>query len=151
MPKADRFDRFRRRPIQQLGKDSGGEALTAAFILFCVLARVVTSSRAERRVSLALIDNPLGTANRFDFVEAQCRVAAAFGVQYVAASGITDVAAVERFERLITLTNPSQARVQVQGITDQDAGRPIQAVSAARGDVLTPSGAERRRWAGEEP
>src|SRR5690606_35516233 len=96
LPKADRFDRpLRRRPISQLAKDSGGEALTAAFILFCVLARVVSAgSRRGRRVSLALIDNPLGTANRFDFVEAQCAVAAAFGVQYVAATGITDPAAI---------------------------------------------------------
>jgi hypothetical protein len=150
MPKADRFDRFKRRPIQQLGKDSGGEALTAAFILFCVLARVVTSGRAERRVALALIDNPLGTANRFDFVEAQCRVAAAFGVQYVAASGITDLAAVERFERLITLTNPGQGRVEISGENDFTPGRPIQSASVARTDVLTPSGAQARRWAGDD-
>lgn len=151
LPKADRFDRpLRRRPISQLAKDSGGEALTAAFILFCVLARVVSAgSRRGRRVSLALIDNPLGTANRFDFVEAQCAVAAAFGVQYVAATGITDPAAIERFERLITLTNRGQDRVSVEHQQDHGPGQPVEAVLWARDAVLTASGGVPRQWPGE--
>lgn len=148
LPKADRFDRpLRRRPISQIAKDSGGEALTAAFILFCVLARVVSAgSRRGRRISLALIDNPLGTANRFDFVEAQCAVAAAFGVQYVAATGITDPGAIERFERLITLTNLGQERVSVEQHQDRGLGQPIEAVLWARDAVLTASGGVPRRW-----
>lgn len=149
IPKADRFDRWHTRPIEQLTKDSGGEQLTAAFILFCVLARVVSGPRNEHRTALALIDNPLGTANRFDFVEAQCRVAAAFGVQYVAASGITDPAAVERFERLVTLTNPGQGRVRVERAEDRGLGRSIEAVTLAREAVLSPPGAPPRAWAGE--
>lgn len=153
LPKADRFDRRpRRRPISQLAKDSGGEALTAAFILFCVIARVVSGGgRRERRVTLALIDNPLGTANRFDFVEAQCAVAAAFGVQYVAATGIADPAAVERFERLITLTNPGQERVNVERREDLGVGRPIEAALFAREAVLTPAAGAPRAWPGGEP
>lgn len=148
MPKADRFDRWtRRRPIAQIGKDSGGEALTAAFILFCILARVVAGgSRREKRVTLALIDNPFGTANRFDFVEAQCVVAAAFGVQYLAATGISDHAVTERFERLITLSNPSQHRVEVKGNEDQGIGRPVDAVLWARDEVLLPAGGTGRTW-----
>ena len=149
MPKADRFDRWpRRRPIAQLGKDSGGEALTAAFILFCVLARVVAGgpSRRDRRVTLALIDNPFGTANRFDFVEAQCVVAAAFGVQYLAATGINDPAVSERFERLITLSNPSQHRVEVTRNDEPGLGRAVDAVLWAREAVLLPAGGVPRAW-----
>jgi hypothetical protein len=146
IPKADRFDVWSaRRPIQQLSKDSGGEALTAAFILYCVMARVAAGGRrGDERVTLALIDNPLGTANKFDFVDAQCRVAAAFSVQYIAASGIPDPRAIERFERLVTLTNPTQSRVRRASVEDQDLGRPIEGALLARDDVLVAPGAPPR-------
>ncbi len=139
IPKAHRFDEFRRRPIQQLSKDSGGEGLTGAFILYCLLARVVTNRERRagaRRVSLALLDNPTGKASKFDFVEAQCRVAAAFGIQYVAATGVADLSALERFERLITLRNPAQQRVIVDRVEDQADGRTLAAVLFARDEVL---------------
>ncbi|HVY60429.1 MAG TPA: hypothetical protein VHF22_02200, partial [Planctomycetota bacterium] len=152
IPKADRFDVWPpRRPIQQISKDSGGEALTVAFILFCVMARVAAGGRrGEDRVTLALIDNPLGTANKFDFVDAQCRVAAAFSVQYIAASGIPDPQALERFERLITLTNPSQRRVKRESVDDPLPGRPVERVLFAREEVLEAGGAPRRTGGGAD-
>ena len=70
-------------------------------------------------------------------------------MQYVAATGITDPAAIERFERLITLTNTGQDRVTAEQHQDRGIGQPIDAVLWARDSVLTASGGVPRRWGGQ--
>lgn len=85
--------------VERLGKDSGGEVLTSAILLFCNLARLRARNRGRlaTQTSVLMLDNPFGTASRLSFLEVQLEVARAAGVQLVYTTGVKDYDAVSLF------------------------------------------------------
>jgi hypothetical protein len=98
--------------IVKLKSFSGGEQVTAAIILYCIIVKL-RSQRRGRVASLAedsgflLLDNPLGKANLPDFVDLQISMADRMGVQYICGTGINDFDALAGFPKIIRLRNSS--------------------------------------------
>jgi hypothetical protein len=98
--------------IVKLKSFSGGEQVTAAIILYCIIVKL-RSQRRGRAASLAedsgflLLDNPLGKANLPDFVDLQISMADRMGVQYICGTGINDFDALAGFPKIIRLRNSS--------------------------------------------
>ena len=98
--------------IVKLKSFSGGEQVTAAIILYCIIVKL-RSQRRGRTASLAedsgflLLDNPLGKANLPDFVDLQISMADRMGVQYICGTGINDFDALAGFPKIIRLRNSS--------------------------------------------
>lgn len=98
--------------IVKLKSFSGGEQVTAAIILYCIIVKL-RSQRRGRAADLAedsgflLLDNPLGKANLPDFVDLQISMADRMGVQYICGTGINDFEALAGFPKVIRLRNSS--------------------------------------------
>jgi hypothetical protein len=98
--------------IVKLKSFSGGEQVTAAIILYCIIVKL-RSQRRGRTALLAedsgflLLDNPLGKANLPDFVDLQISMADRMGVQYICGTGINDFDALAGFPKIIRLRNSS--------------------------------------------
>lgn len=98
--------------IVKLKSFSGGEQVTAAIILYCIIVKL-RSQRRGRATSLAedsgflLLDNPLGKANLPDFVDLQISMADRMGVQFICGTGINDLDALAGFPKVIRLRNSS--------------------------------------------
>jgi hypothetical protein len=100
--------------IDKLRSFSRGEQLTAAILLYCTLARLRAQSRGGKlaRTSVLILDNPLGTCSKPEFVELQRAMAAAHGVQLVYTTGIEDMEALARLPNRVRLRN---AHVDLRG------------------------------------
>lgn len=85
--------------VERLGRDSGGEVLTSAILLYCNLARLRARSRGRlaSQTSVLMLDNPFGMASRLSFLEVQLDVARAAGVQLIYTTGVKDYDAVSLF------------------------------------------------------
>ena len=88
-------------PVSEV-KTSGGEGLTTAILLYCVLARL----RAEEFTNdpgasggVLILDNPFAKANKTVFLQAQRQMAAALGIQLIYATGLKDYNALSQFPR----------------------------------------------------
>jgi hypothetical protein len=98
--------------IVKLKSFSGGEQVTAAIILYCIIVKL-RSQRRGRAASLMedsgflLLDNPLGKANLPDFVDLQISMADRMGVQYICGTGINDFDALAGFPKIIRMRNSS--------------------------------------------
>lgn len=98
--------------IVKLKSFSGGEQVTAAIILYCIIVKL-RSQRRGRATSLLedsgflLLDNPLGKANLPDFVDLQVSMADRMGVQYICGTGINDFDALAGFPKIIRMRNSS--------------------------------------------
>jgi ribosomal protein L29 len=99
-----RVDRER---VTALGTWSGGERLTAAVVLFCVVANIRADRAGARDVDpgVLIIDNPLGQASLESFVRLQLRIADLLGIQIIYTSAIKDPAVLALFENMIRLAN----------------------------------------------
>jgi hypothetical protein len=93
--------------IEELGKWSGGEKLTASTLLYCTLARVRAVNRGETgdATGVLVCDNPQGTASRASFLLTQLEVARALGVQLIYFTGINDLEAVRIMPNVIKVKN----------------------------------------------
>lgn len=105
--------RVERVPVSVMAKWSGGEKLTAAVVLYCIVARLRARSRTRElwaRSSGALIlDNPLGKASYVGFLALQRRVAEALGVQLLYTTAVRDLKAVGTFPNVIRCRNYTPA------------------------------------------
>lgn len=97
-------------PIADMKKQSGGEHLTSAILIYCTLARVRASNRGDQldKSSTLLLDNPLGKASRPKFLELQREVARAMNIQLIFTTGIDDLEALSIFPNIIRLRNERQ-------------------------------------------
>lgn len=88
--------------VERLGRDSGGEVLTSAILLYCNLARLRARNRGRLSspTSVLLLDNPFGTASRLSFLEVQLEVARAAGVQLIYTTGVKDYDAISLFPNI---------------------------------------------------
>lgn len=96
-------------PVTKLASFSGGQRVTAAILLYCVIVRV----RSEQGDLLndcgfLLLDNPFGKASHFPLIELQLRMAEAMGVQLVYMTGINDFEALSSFPLRIRLRNAAR-------------------------------------------
>jgi DNA repair exonuclease SbcCD ATPase subunit len=97
-------------PIADMKKQSGGEYLTSAILIYCTLARVRANNRGDRldKTSTLLLDNPIGKASRPKFLELQREVARAMNIQLIFTTGIDDLEALSIFPNIIRLRNERQ-------------------------------------------
>jgi hypothetical protein len=88
--------------VERLGRDSGGEVLTSAILLYCNLARLRARNRGRLAspTSVLMLDNPFGSASRLSFLEVQLEVARAAGVQLVYTTGVKDYDAISLFPNI---------------------------------------------------
>ncbi|MDR1282124.1 MAG: hypothetical protein LBK99_15080, partial [Opitutaceae bacterium] len=98
--------------ILKLKNFSGGEQVTAAIILYCIIVKLRAQRRARATTLLEdsgflLLDNPIGKANLPDFVEMQVDIASRMGVQYICGTGIDDFNALAGFPKIIRMRNTS--------------------------------------------
>jgi hypothetical protein len=100
-------------PIEAMRTFSGGELVTTAIILYCVLARLRAQRRGHDATLLAkdagflLLDNPVGKANLPDFLDLQINIAEIVGVQYICGTGINDLEALGAFPKILRMRNSS--------------------------------------------
>jgi hypothetical protein len=123
---------------------SGGELVTAAIILYCVMARLRAKQRGadmtvfNKDSGFLLLDNPVGKANLPDFLDLQIRIADIVGVQYICGTGINDIEALGAFPKVIRLRNSSISRSGAYVVKHaQDTYTPITSVAiSAKTPVL---------------
>jgi len=96
-------------PVSAMAKWSGGEKLTAAVVLYCVIARLRARNRSRELLSdssgALVLDNPLGKASFVGFLALQRRVASALGVQLLYTTAVRDLRAVGMFPNVIRCRN----------------------------------------------
>ena len=91
---------------------SGGELLTAAMMIYLVLARL----RAEAmhggagEGGVLIMDNPPGKANKALLLKTQIGLADAMGIQLFDTTGVQDTNALAEFENIVRLRRNSQSR-----------------------------------------
>ena len=91
---------------------SGGELLTAAMMIYLVLARL----RAEAmhggagEGGVLIMDNPLGKANKALLLKTQIGLAGAMGIQLFYTTGVQDTNALAEFENIVRLRRIGQSR-----------------------------------------
>jgi hypothetical protein len=96
-------------PVSAMAKWSGGEKLTAAVVLYCIIARLRARNRSRTLATdssgALVLDNPLGKASYVGFLALQRRVAAALGVQLLYTTAVRDLKAVGTFPNVIRCQN----------------------------------------------
>jgi len=100
--------RVERAPVGEIVAWSGGQKLTTAILIYCVLIRLRSLNRHgvhDNADSVLILDNPLGEANLMTLVDLQRTVAAAMRVQLIFATGIDDKSALAPFRNVIRLRN----------------------------------------------
>lgn len=118
-----------RESVVAMGGWSGGEKLTAAVVLYCVLARLRARSKGVLQLSngvgALVLDNPVGTANLMDFVRAQRLVAKLLGIQLVYTTAVNDLGVVAEFDNVIRARNIRAGGARgVIRVEDDDIGAP---------------------------
>lgn len=97
-------------PVAEL-KLSGGEAVTTAMFLYCVVSQVRSDMQAkEQRLGGGplLLDNPFAKATKPVLWEVQLMLANAIGVQFIFATAIHDYNALGKFKHFVRLRRGSQ-------------------------------------------
>ena len=92
---------------------SDGQELTAAILLYCVLARLRTRMRdgtATTSPGVLWLDNPFGKANETVLVDLQRQMASKLGIQLIYCTGINDPAALAHLDLWNQLTHRRHRR-----------------------------------------
>ena len=91
---------------------SGGELLTAAMMIYLVLARLRAESmhKGAGEAGVLVMDNPLGKANKALLLKTQIGLADAMGIQLFYTTGVQDTSALAEFENIVRLRRNSQSR-----------------------------------------
>ncbi len=105
-------------PIDQVTV-SGGELLTAAMMIYLVLARLRAESvhGGPGESGVLIMDNPLGKANKALLLKTQIGLAEAMGIQLFYTTGVQDTSALAEFENIVRLRrsrrSPGTGRIHV--------------------------------------
>ena len=91
---------------------SGGELLTAAMMIYIVLARLRAGAMpgSTGEAGVLILDNPLGKANKALLLKTQIGLADAMGIQLFYTTGIQDYAALAEFENIVKLRRNRQSQ-----------------------------------------
>ena len=121
---------------------SGGELLTAAMMIYLVLARLRAEAMhgGTNDGGILIMDNPLGKANKALLLKTQIGLADAMGIQLFYTTGIQDTNALAEFENIVRLRRNRQSRgtrripVEVEAMhayVDKQTGDPARRPAAA--------------------
>ena len=110
-------------PIEQVTV-SGGELLTAAMMIYLVIARLRADAMQEGtgEAGVLILDNPLGKANKTLLLKTQVGLADAMRIQLFYATGVQDTNALAAFENIVRLRRSRQSRttgrihVEIEGM-----------------------------------
>ncbi|MCB0193658.1 MAG: hypothetical protein KDJ65_17045 [Anaerolineae bacterium] len=93
--------------ITDMSKESGGERLTSAVLLYCALAQQRAKERGKSlKISGSLfLDNPVGSASRAKFLELQRATAQSMNIQLIYATGVNDAEALQVMPNIVRLRN----------------------------------------------
>lgn len=99
-------------PITEMTKQSGGERLTSAILLYCILAQLRARERGQQMASTStlILDNPIGKASRPKFLELQREVARAMNIQLIYTTALNDFEAIRMLPSIIRLRNDRRDR-----------------------------------------
>ena len=106
-------------PIDQVTV-SGGELLTAAMMIYLVLARLRAESMhgGPGENGVLIMDNPLGKANKALLLKTQIGLADTMGIQLFYTTGVQDTSALAEFENIVRLRrsrrSPGTGRIHVE-------------------------------------
>jgi len=95
--------------IDEIKKSSGGERVTVAILLYCLIAyfrlkyTFGLKGKNEKLSFPLIMDNPFGKASRLDFIKLQVGLANKLDIQLVPFSGVGDVEAFHHYENIIVL------------------------------------------------
>ena len=91
---------------------SGGELLTAAMMIYLVIARLRADAMhgGTGEAGVLILDNPLGKANKALLLKTQIGLANAMGIQLLYATGVQDTSALATFENIVRLRRNRQSR-----------------------------------------
>ena len=91
---------------------SGGELLTAAMMIYLVIARLRADAMhgGTREAGVLILDHPLGKANKALLLKTQTGLADAMGIQLFYATGVQDTSALAAFENIVRLRRNRQSR-----------------------------------------
>ena len=91
---------------------SGGELLTAAMMIYLVIARLRADAMhgGTGEAGVLILDNPLGKANKALLLKTQIGLADAMGIQLFYATGVQDTSALAAFENIVRLRRNRQSR-----------------------------------------
>ena len=91
---------------------SGGELLTAAMMIYLVIARLRADAMHEGagEAGVLILDNPLGKANKALLLKTQIGLADAMGIQLFYTTGVQDTSALAAFENIVRLRRNRQSR-----------------------------------------
>ncbi len=98
-------------PIERVNV-SGGELLTAAMMIYLVIARLRADAMHEGtgEAGVLILDNPLGKANKALLLKTQIGLADAMGIQLFYATGVQDTSALAVFENIVRARRNRQSR-----------------------------------------
>jgi hypothetical protein len=139
--------RAERASVVEIGAWSGGQKLTTAILIYCVLTWLRSRNRHgkhEQQADVLILDNPIGKANHIALVDLQRKVAERSQIQLIYTTGLDDKSAIAAFANVIRLRNSKDRRTgngyvrpdtvvvaDAVDAVDQDDG-PLGHVSAAR-------------------
>ena len=91
---------------------SGGELLTAAMMIYLVIARLRADAMHEGagEAGVLILDNPLGKANKALLLKTQIGLADAMGIQLFYTTGVQDTSALAAFKNIVRLRRNRQSR-----------------------------------------
>ena len=91
---------------------SGGELLTAAMMIYLVIARLRADAThgSGGETGVLIMDNPLGKANKALLLKTQIGLADAMGIQLFYTTGVQDPSALAEFENIVRLRRNRQSR-----------------------------------------
>jgi len=120
-------------PITKLAAFSGGQRVTAAILLYCVVVRV-RSDKGEllRDCGFLMLDNPFGKASHFPLVDLQLKMAEVMGVQLLYMTGINDFEALAAFPMRVRLRNSARNSLNGERLVQHEQN----AVTAIRHGIL---------------
>ncbi|KKN14008.1 hypothetical protein LCGC14_1000470 [marine sediment metagenome] len=104
-------------PISKIIKSSGGEKLTLAIMLYCLIAhhRMKYLGIRKANISYSLImDDPIGTASRSDLISMQISLAKHLKIQLIPFTHVPDVEALHQYYNFVTLKRTISQKNKIQ-------------------------------------
>jgi hypothetical protein len=124
-------------PVTKLASFSGGQRVTAAILLYCVIVRV-RSDQGDilTDCGFLMLDNPFGKASHFPLVELQLKMANVMGVQLIYMTGINDLEALASFPLRLRLRNSARNTANGERVVQHEP----HTVEAVRLGEIVPNG-----------
>ncbi len=124
-------------PVTKLASFSGGQRVTAAILLYCVIVRV-RSDQGDilTDCGFLMLDNPFGKASHFPLVELQLKMANVMGVQLIYMTGINDLEALASFPLRLRLRNSARNTANGERVVQHE----LHTVEAVRLGESAPNG-----------